>query len=126
VHQTATPGLAAAFDAERLVDPPAVPTTTGGLDFMPAGQPKCSIRRNDAHLLKGQLDKLAERYDVILVDGGSLPALPTEMLAEACDVTYLVIGLGQTDIDEARASVQRIREAGGQVLGCIALDAPRT
>ena len=126
LQQTSTPGFAAAFATERSATPPAVPTTTPGLEFMPAGQAKSSIRRDDVHLLADLLRDLTRCCDIVLIDGGSLPALPTEMLADACDATYLVVGLGKTEISEAKAIVERIHKSGGRVLGCIALDSPRT
>ncbi len=126
LRQTATPGLASAFDRERALDPPTVPTTTPGLEFMPAGQPRCSVRRDDASMLAGMLRELSRRFDLVLVDGGCLPALPTEMLADACDVTYPVVRVGETNLDEATALLDQIREAGGEISGFIAVDVPGT
>jgi Mrp family chromosome partitioning ATPase len=124
LRQTATPGLASAFDRERLLAPPTVPTTTPGLEFMPAGQPRCSIRRDDVSMLAGMLRELCRRFDLVLVDGGALPALATELLADACDVTYPVVRVGQTNLDEAAAVLDQIRKAGGKVSGFIALGGP--
>jgi Mrp family chromosome partitioning ATPase len=115
-----------AFDPDRQVVPPTVPTAKPRLEFLPAGQPKSSIRRDDRPRLEGLINQVADQQDVVLIDGGTLPALPTEMLAAACDATYLVIGLGKTAIDDAKDMVDRIQVAGGEVLGCIALDAARS
>jgi Mrp family chromosome partitioning ATPase len=49
--------------------------------------------------------------------------MPTELLAEVCDATCLVVQLGQTETDDAKAVVRQVRELGGRVLGCIATDA---
>jgi tyrosine-protein kinase Etk/Wzc len=123
-RHTATPGLAAVLDDDRSADVPVVPTTLSKLDFLPSGQPRRSVRRDDANLLGDTLRKFAVDYDTVLIDGGCLPALPTEMLAEVCDATCLVVQLGQTDTDDAKAVVRQIRELGGRVLGCIATNAP--
>jgi Mrp family chromosome partitioning ATPase len=126
LRQTATPGLASAFDRERVFDPPTVPTTTPGLEFMPAGQPRCSIRRDDVNMLAEMLRELSRRFDLVLVDGGCLPALPTEMLADACDVTYPVVRMGETNLDEATTLLDQIRRASGEISGFIAVDVPGT
>jgi Mrp family chromosome partitioning ATPase len=123
-RHTATPGLARALDEDRTAIIPVVPTTTAEFDFLPAGQPRRSIRRDDAKLLGDSLREFAVEYKTILIDGGCLPAMPTELLAEVSDATFVVIQLGQTETDDVKAVVRQVRELGGRVLGCIATNAP--
>jgi Mrp family chromosome partitioning ATPase len=123
-RQTATPGLARALDEDRTTGIAVVPTSIPGFDFLPSGQPRRSIRREDAGLLADSLREFSLEYETILIDGGCLPAMPTELLAEACDATCVVIQLGHTETDDAKAVVRQVRESGGRVLGCIATNAP--
>jgi Mrp family chromosome partitioning ATPase len=124
LRQTATPGLASAFDEDCLVGVPAVPTTTPGLDFMPSGQLRRSIRREDSQLLANFLREIVPPYDTVLIDGGSLPAMVAELLAEVCDATCPVVQLGRTEANDANGVIRQVRDLGGHVLGCIATNAP--
>jgi Mrp family chromosome partitioning ATPase len=124
LQQAATPGWLNTLGASEVAAPPVVPTRTDGLQFMPAGQTERPLSPEDSGAIADAIRELTGRCDLLVVDGGALPALATELLAGACDVTYPVLSLGTTQVDDATAAVEQIRDAGGSVPGCFATHAP--
>jgi len=69
------------------------------------------------------LRELAGHFDLVLVDAGSLTQDGTALLAAAGDGAYLVVRLGECGGRIVREAVRVIGNAGGRLLGCIAIDA---
>jgi Mrp family chromosome partitioning ATPase len=65
------------------------------------------------------LDQLRQRYEYVLVHGGDGQNPETAAIAARCDAVYLLVGLDQTDRQQAQQVAETLRAAGAQVKGCV-------
>ena len=82
-----------------------------------------TLQRPDVRTAAGLLRELAGHYDLVLIDATSLAHEGTAQLAATCDGTCLVVRLSEGSRRMVRESVRAIDNAGGRLLGCIAIDA---
>ncbi len=82
-----------------------------------------ALRRLDVRTAAGLLRELAGHYDLVLIDATSLAHEGTAQLAATCDGTCLIVRLSEGSRRSVRESVRVIDNAGGRLLGCIAIDA---
>jgi Mrp family chromosome partitioning ATPase len=102
------------MNAVRATSLPRVSLLPGGLG---------TLRRHDVRAAAGLLRELAGHYDLVLVDATSLAHEGAAQLSGTCDGTCLVVRLGEGSRRTVRESLQVIDNAGGRLLGCIAIDA---
>lgn len=108
------------------------PTGLAHLSFLPAGQTA------SGRLLEGIAGTLAtaagglgasgwqalvSSFGVVLLGGGTTEDPWAGALAQLAEATYVVVELGCIDESTARAVVDRLRQQGARVLGCIATGA---
>jgi Mrp family chromosome partitioning ATPase len=94
------------------------PTYAAGIDFMPHGQPTTFDMQPAWNTLLKEFREL-KQYGLILFDVGTLLAPKSVVLARLADAAYLTICLGATPVEIANQCVQRLRQAGGEFLGCV-------
>jgi Mrp family chromosome partitioning ATPase len=82
-----------------------------------------TLRRPDVRTAAGLLRELSAHYDLVLIDTTSLAHEGAAQLAATCDGTCLVVRLGEASRRSVRESVRVIDNAGGRLLGYIAVDA---
>ncbi len=82
-----------------------------------------TLQRSDVRTAAGLLRELAGHYDLVLIDATSLAHEGAAQLAATCDGTCLVVRLGEASRRSVRESVRVIDNAGGRLLGCIAVNA---
>jgi Mrp family chromosome partitioning ATPase len=69
------------------------------------------------------LAEMREEYRLVLLENVSATGDQMSQLAALCHGAYLLIRAGQTPRHTARGSVAKLKSDGGQLLGCILLDA---
>ncbi len=89
------------------------------VSFLAAGSGKAKNVAEISPNLATLLHQAKQDYQFVLIDAGYCNAPMPQILGRCCDLTYLLVELGQTDIDQARRSVQKLRTAGSRVMGCI-------
>jgi hypothetical protein len=67
------------------------------------------------------LEQLKTRYQLVLINAPSLAHAQTAAVVSQCDGVYLVIRLGYSTAYEVREAVRVIQQAGGRLLGSIAV-----
>jgi hypothetical protein len=67
------------------------------------------------------LDQLKTRYQMVLINAPSLAHAQTAVVASQCDGVYLVIRLGYSTAYDVHEAVRVIQQAGGRLLGSIAI-----
>jgi Mrp family chromosome partitioning ATPase len=102
------------MNAVRATSLPRVSLLPGGMGM---------LRRRDVRTAAGLLRELAGHYDLVLIDTTSLAHEGAAQLAATCDGTCLVVRLGEASRRSVRESVRVIDNAGGRLLGYIAIDA---
>ena len=108
---------------------------TGEADWWEAmqetGLPKLSILLNNGlppHAIVSQplafselLEKLKREYRLVLIDAASLAHAESIPMVRHCQGVYLVVRLGYSNRRTVREARQVIAQAGGNLLGCIAI-----
>lgn len=114
-------GLSSVLARRAAVDEVILPTATEGLMFMPAGP----LPPNPAHLLAGKvlaelLSQLAERYDVVVVDGPPMLGLADgPRLASAVEGVLFVIEADGAHRGQAKAALKRLLAINARVVGAV-------
>ncbi len=67
------------------------------------------------------LENLRREYGLVLVDAASLSREESIPMVRYCEGVYLVVRLGHSTRRTVRESRKVIAEAGGNLLGCIAV-----
>jgi len=76
--------------------------------------------------LKQAFSRLAETYDLVIVDAPSMIGDPTALvMAGASDAALLVVEAGRTNDSQARRLLDGLNSAGGHVLGVVFKNGPR-
>jgi Mrp family chromosome partitioning ATPase len=92
--------------------------------------PSGEITENQSGWLSGEkwtevLVKLQNQADLMIVDGPSLEAANTQLLAARVDAVLLAIRLGATRVDSAKTALKRFQFVGAKVAGIVVYRAPR-
>jgi capsular polysaccharide biosynthesis protein len=76
--------------------------------------------------LKQALSRLADTYDLVVVDAPSMIGDPTALvMGRASDAVLLVVEAGRTNDSQARGLLDGLNSAGGHVLGVVLKNGPR-
>ena len=67
------------------------------------------------------LEKLKREYRLVVVDAASLAHAESISMVRHCHGVYLIVRLGHSSRQKVREAVQVIGQAGGKLLGCIAV-----
>jgi Mrp family chromosome partitioning ATPase len=95
-------------------------TSLSRVSLLPGGTGM--LRRHDVRNAAALLRELAGHYDLVLIDTTSLAHDGAAQLAATCDGTCLVVRLGEASRRSVCESVRVIDNAGGRLLGYIAVD----
>jgi protein-tyrosine kinase len=112
---TARLGMPAGETAARSVL--IYPTNLPRLNVLPA-PPKPLSRRFD----RSWIEELREGWPLVLLDMASLAYAEAAPLTRFCDGVYLVVRVGYTSQRAVTEAAQVIRNAGGRLLGCVAVE----
>lgn len=112
-------GLAEVLSDQESWKASVVQTSHNRLHLLPAGSMEISDTEAAASEFSKLMDQLKQRYQFVLVDAGDSQLPLAAALGRYCDLSYLLISLGQTEIDKAEAAVDRIRTTGSHFVGCI-------
>ncbi len=97
-------------------------TDTPHLSILPnKGARRCEGKPSNARDWACLLEQLKTRYQLVLIDAPSLADEETAAIISQCDGIYLVIRLGYTTPQLVHDAVELIQEAGGRLLGSIAV-----
>ncbi|MFO0916366.1 MAG: cellulose synthase operon protein YhjQ/BcsQ [Pirellulales bacterium] len=102
-------------------------TSIAGLHLLASGDTVTArgiqIQSEEIVRLRRLVSRWRHAYDYVLIDGGSVELPLTRDLVQQADSTFLQVCLGRTDEQQAAAAMQQLQLLGGQVRGCLVLDA---
>ncbi|UZW55475.1 polysaccharide biosynthesis tyrosine autokinase [Sphingobium sp. JS3065] len=116
-----TRGISELMTGQAKMDDVIVDSGVAGVSLLPCG----AIPPSPAELLvtpamDSVLATVRERYDTVLIDAPPVLGLPDAcLLAAKAQVTLLVVEWGRNHHGGLRVSVDRLRRAGGAVIGAI-------
>lgn len=116
-----TRGISEALTGQAKVDEVILETGVAGVSLLPCG----AIPPNPAELLStpaldALLGAVRERYDTVLVDAPPILGLPdSPLLAAKMQVAILVVEWGRNHHGGLRVAVERLRRAGGSIVGAV-------
>ena len=123
LNQTAEPGLIEVLKKRAPWQQAVRATATPGLCVLPAGRlaaPKLSAGDEE---LGSLLNELTSQWEVVLLDAGSCQdSSAPALISAACNV-YLVVRLGETELQGAGAAIDIIRATDAKIRGCVATNA---
>jgi succinoglycan biosynthesis transport protein ExoP len=120
-------GLTSALSSPDTAETAIVPTSTPLLDVLPSGP----IPPNPAELLNSRaftdlLQKLARRYDRIILDSAPvLAAADSRIISALGAATLLVVRCGTTRVKVVERACESLRSVGGNVVGLVLNRVPR-
>jgi len=95
------------------------PTDDDRIDRLARGRGLIDTSTRGMRRMATLLDQLRQRYEYVLVHGGEGQNPETTAIAARCDAVYLLVGLDQTDRQQAQQVAETLRAAGAQVKGCV-------
>ncbi len=98
-------------------------TSIDGLHVLPAGRGDARQFDDVARSIGQLLAQLKQRYRYVIASGDAQEAAG-RVIARLCDGTYVLVRLGQTEMEPAALAMQHLLEAGARVLGCVVVNAP--
>lgn len=122
-----TVGLTTALVGRVPLDQAVQATRTPGLDVLTSG----TLPPNPSELLQTEamvdlVGRLAETYDLVLIDGPPLLAITDgALLAALSDGALVVVRHGRTRQHELKAAASRLQAVGASVLGTVISMTPR-
>ncbi|WHO40717.1 polysaccharide biosynthesis tyrosine autokinase [Sphingobium sp. AP49] len=114
-------GISEALTGQAKVDELIVDSGVPGVSLLPCG----AIPPNPAELLStpaldALLAAVRDRYDTVLIDAPPILGLPdSPLLAAKVQVTVLVVEWGRNHHGGLRVAVERLRRAGGSIVGAV-------
>jgi Mrp family chromosome partitioning ATPase len=99
------------------------PTSIDGLFVLPAGRGDARQFDDVTRSVGNLLAQLKQRYRYVIASGDAQEAAG-RVIARLCDGTYVLVRLGQTEMEPAALTMQHLLEAGARVLGCVVVNAP--
>ena len=118
------PGLSSLLVESESIEETIRHSAIPGLDILTSGP----IPFNPAELLASDhmrklMEQLVESYDVVIIDAAPvLVAADASILARNTDGVLLVVSVGTTDRDAARAAVDQLRSVGANTIGAVLND----
>jgi Mrp family chromosome partitioning ATPase len=100
-----------------------LPTRNPHVVLLPGGTWPAGTKWPDDACVRRLVDQLKARFEMVLIDGGSIDNSMTKILAHCCDACYVVLALAQTRQRAVSSTFKRLRQAGGRVSGCILIGA---
>lgn len=95
------------------------PTRNPRVVLLPGGSHKAGAALPDEARVRSVIEQFKARFDIVLIDGGPVQNPFATLLARSCDACYVMLTLAQTRQRAVNATLQRLRQAGGRVTGCI-------
>ena len=92
-------------------------TAIDSVRLLPFG--KSRTIKQDTEAIQSTLDQLTSERDFCLVDGGVMKSAFTEKLIANADATVLYVEIEKTTEAELKAAAQRVRDLGGNLIGCV-------
>lgn len=102
-----------------------VPTRNARVVLLPGGTWPAAAEAPDEGRVRQLMDQFRARFDMVLIDGGSIEDPMATLLARSCDACYVVLALARTPQRAVHSTLKRLRQAGGRVSGCILTGATR-
>ncbi|MCA9262698.1 MAG: hypothetical protein KDA60_02570 [Planctomycetales bacterium] len=99
--------------------PYVYPTSQEGIFIMPLGGGGDAPHLSDADLA-AFFDSLHREFDVILVDGANRGDDLSRHVTRSCDMTYILVRLGQSSRETTVRFLESLRSESVRVTGCIA------
>jgi len=120
-----SPGVAELVVGLATIDEVSHPTAVPTLFVIPGGtSPPHPAELLGGTQMKAVLDRLAERYDLIILDTPPvLASADASVISAAADGVVLVVRAGATERAAALEAVQQLVGVGGRVVGCVLNDA---
>jgi len=114
-------GLSTVLARLGPVESAIVETETAGLSFLASGPlPPDPATLFAGAVLPDLFAQLAERFDVLVIDGPPVLALAdATQLAASAQATIFVIQAGGAHFGQARNAVSRLLRAGARITGCV-------
>ena len=114
-------GLAHYLTGQCELDDAIYQTNMYGACIIPAGHDVSNpVSLVDSPFFKQMLDKLSERFDMIIIDSPPIGmVIDAAEIADSCDGTVLVIEYNKTRLREIRECKYQMEQSGTPVLGCI-------
>jgi capsular exopolysaccharide synthesis family protein len=120
-------GLSSVVAGRAKVEEALRATNVPNLDLLPCGP----IPPNPAELLNSEafadlLDRLAEKYDHVLIDSPPVMAVTdARILGAICDLTILVLRAEKSTRSVSQAACQSLISVGAQILGAVVNGVPK-
>lgn len=114
-------GLSSVLARRSGIDEAIQPTATEGLMFVPAGPlPPNPAQLLAGNVLAGLLSLLAERYDVVVVDGPPVLGLAdAPRLASAVEGVLFVVAADGAHRGHAKAALRRLHRTNAAIVGAV-------
>jgi Mrp family chromosome partitioning ATPase len=95
------------------------PTRNPRVVLLPAGASPTAAALPSEARVQAIVNQFKSRFDIVLIDGGAVDNRFATLLAKSCDACYVMLKLAQTRQRAVTAAIERLRQAGGRVSGCI-------
>jgi capsular exopolysaccharide synthesis family protein len=121
------PGLSQVLSGQIDLQSAVRPTPVNGLCVLTTGSlPQAPAELVGAESMRQLLDAANREYGIVVLDSPPvLAAADASVLARIVDATIIVVRAGQTDQDEAQATIDQLTAVGGKVVGAV-LNDPNT
>jgi Mrp family chromosome partitioning ATPase len=102
-----------------------LPTRNARVVLLPSGTWPTGAEAPDERRVRQLMDQFRARFDLVLIDGGSIEDRMATLLSRSCDACYVVLALAHTPQRAVHSALKQLRQAGGRVGGCILTGATR-
>jgi capsular exopolysaccharide synthesis family protein len=121
------PGLSQVLAEEITLEAAVRPTPVTGLFMLTTGRlPDTPSELVGAGSMRRLLDQATREYGVVILDSPPvLAAADASVITSIADATIIVVRAGQTDQEEAQATIDQLTAVGGKVVGAV-LNDPNT
>jgi tyrosine-protein kinase Etk/Wzc len=123
-RMTREPGLSQVLADEIALKTAVRPTPVTGLFALTTGKlPDAPSELVGATSMRRLLDDATQEYGVVVMDSPPvLAAADASVITSIVDATIIVVRAGQTDQDEAEATIDQLTAVGGRVVGAVLND----
>lgn len=118
------PGLSQVLSGEIALENAVRPTPVNGLCVVTTGRlPHSPAELIGADAMRKLLEDANQEYGIVVLDSPPvLAAADASVLSTIVDATIIVVRAGQTDQDEAQATIDQLTAVGGKVVGAVLND----
>ena len=100
------------------------PTANRNIFVLPAGTSSPPLGGFDQSVVQKIVDEWKSTFDYVFVDNGQAYSLSANPVHEACDATYVVLRLGETNRNEADQVIQQLLDNENNLTGCVVTNMP--